>query len=106
MRTEKEFELKPCPFCGSKARLERSHRAFINACALLDLDVKWIYPKGGGMVSGEMSAADIEENVKKNKPAFVYLTSPDYLGHFCDIKRYPSERHQSTEKRSHWEFQV
>ena len=23
--------LKPCPFCGGKAFLERSHRAFINA---------------------------------------------------------------------------
>ena len=25
------MELKNCPFCGGKAYLERSHRAFINA---------------------------------------------------------------------------
>lgn len=24
------IELKPCPFCGGKAYLERHHRAFIN----------------------------------------------------------------------------
>ena len=24
-------ELKPCPFCGGRAYLERSHRAFIDA---------------------------------------------------------------------------
>lgn len=27
----KETKIKPCPFCGGKAYLERSHRAFINA---------------------------------------------------------------------------
>ena len=26
-----QYELKPCPHCGGKAYLERSHRAFINA---------------------------------------------------------------------------
>lgn len=27
----KGIKLKPCPFCGGKAYLERSHRAFIDA---------------------------------------------------------------------------
>lgn len=27
----KETKIKPCPFCGGRAYLERSHRAFIDA---------------------------------------------------------------------------
>ena len=30
-REDKIYELKPCPFCGGRAYLERRHRAFINA---------------------------------------------------------------------------
>ena len=29
MFKEKEYSLKPCPFCGGKAKLEKSFRAFI-----------------------------------------------------------------------------
>lgn len=29
--TKSKVELKPCPFCGGKAYIESSHRAFINA---------------------------------------------------------------------------
>lgn len=28
---DKQYDIKPCPFCGGKAILERSHRAFIDA---------------------------------------------------------------------------
>lgn len=65
------------------------HRSFLNACALLDLDVEWIYPEySGGIVSGEVNPDEIETVLKNcNEPSFVYLTSPDYTGRMCDIKR-------------------
>lgn len=65
------------------------HRSFLNACALLDLDVEWIYPEySGGIVSGEISPEIIENALKKcSEPSFVYVTSPDYTGRMCDIKR-------------------
>lgn len=70
--------------------IRNAHKAFINTCVLLDLDVKWIYPAYHEMsiTSGEFSPLNIEEAITSSyrKPSAVYLTSPDYLGKIADIK--------------------
>lgn len=66
-----------------------SHKALINSCVLLGLDVEWAYPESdSSAVTGEYSAAQIRAAVKccPKKPACVFITSPDYLGHIADIK--------------------
>ena len=66
-----------------------SHKAFIYAAALLDLDVEWIYP---GKFSHLCECAVTPDALEKTlagldrKPAAVYITSPDYLGNILDIK--------------------
>ena len=65
------------------------HKAFIYACALLDLDVEWLYPEVyRHLCSCEISAADVARAIAQSerKPAAVYVTSPDYLGHMLDIR--------------------
>ncbi len=65
------------------------HRALINVCALLDLDVEWVYPEyeNGSVLSGEISVESIERGIKSaGNPAAVYITSPDYLGRIYDVK--------------------
>ena len=65
-----------------------AHKAFINACALLDIDVKWIYPTDGNhMCECLTTASDVEKAIRGSEraPSAVYLTSPDYLGNICDI---------------------
>lgn len=63
------------------------HRAFLNACVLLDLPVQWVYPREHrGILSGIYDPADFEAILENlHRPACVYLTSPDYLGHMADI---------------------
>lgn len=63
------------------------HRAFMNATALLDLDVKWIMPEySGGILSGNISPEDVENALKNSgKPSALYVTSPDYTGKTADI---------------------
>lgn len=65
------------------------HKAFINACILLDLDVHWVYPYEGSrsLCSSEITAADISHAISEcpAKPDAVYITSPDYLGFIADI---------------------
>ena len=63
------------------------HRAFINAVALLDLDVLWLYPKYcGGILSGEIDLTEAEKLLKEcRKPSCFYVTSPDYTGKTADI---------------------
>ena len=65
-----------------------AHRAFLNACALLDLNVSWIYPQyNSGILSGRINISDIESELKKSdRKSCVYITSPDYLGNMADIK--------------------
>lgn len=64
------------------------HRAFLNAAALLDLDVEWLIPHyDGGILSGKITSEDVEKELKRcNTPACLYVTSPDYTGRTADIK--------------------
>ena len=66
-----------------------AHVAFIYAAALLDFDIKWIWPKDNSdnicscVVSQESLKTTLMELEKE--PACVYITSPDYLGEVADI---------------------
>lgn len=65
------------------------HKAFIYACALLDIDVEWIYPeRAGDICSCDISADRLSDMLTslENKPCAVYVTSPNYLGEVLDIR--------------------
>ena len=66
-----------------------AHRTFLTASALLDADVEWLFPeREESLLSCEISAAGLEKalNGMPEKPAAVYVTSPDYLGHTLDME--------------------
>ena len=65
------------------------HKAFIYAAALLDLDVKWLFPKAcTHLCACPVTAEDVKTAIEngERKPDAVYLTSPDYLGGIQDIE--------------------
>ena len=65
------------------------HAAFVRAAALLDLDVRFIYPEAGAhLCACLISAEDVEREIalSDRKPSAIYLTSPDYLGNVQDIR--------------------
>lgn len=65
------------------------HKTFIFGCALLGIDVKWLYPEDGcSLCECPVEAAKLEKMLFEctDKPIGVYLTSPDYLGNIQDIK--------------------
>jgi len=65
------------------------HKSFLYGCALLDLDVEWLYPdEFQSLCSCEVSAAALDQLLSEAvmMPAAVYLTSPDYLGFVQDIE--------------------
>ena len=68
------------------------HKAFINACALIDIEVDWLYPKEAisSLCSMKLSAFDLDNALASYKneelPSAVYVTTPDYLGNMLDIK--------------------
>ena len=64
------------------------HKTFLSAAALLDLDVLWLMPeKGESYLSWDMTPGEVERVLcaAPERPAAVYLTSPDYLGGMADI---------------------
>ncbi len=65
-----------------------AHKAFINTAALLDIDVRWIFPKYGTYFSGAVTEEDVKEAIEAcgEKITAVYITSPDYLGNISDIE--------------------
>lgn len=73
------------------------HKTFLSAVALLDFDVEWLYPdkeegKTVSYVESGISAEDVEKKLESLRgegrtPIAVYVTSPDYLGNLCDLKK-------------------
>jgi len=65
-----------------------AHKAFLNGAALLGLEVMWLYPgEGDSYLSCNITGEELEETLTTaaDKPAAVYITSPDYLGNTADI---------------------
>lgn len=66
-----------------------SHKTFITASALLEIDVEWLLPQNSeSMLSCKVTPEYLDSFLSNsvNKPIAVYLTSPDYLGNILDIK--------------------
>lgn len=64
------------------------HKAFVYAAALLDIEVQWLWPEESRSVcSCPIDAKHLDSVLEgmAEKPAAVYITSPDYLGHMADI---------------------
>ena len=83
---DRKNDTRPLIFAARNA-----HKAFLYACALLDLDVEWILPKSGDsnhLCSCVLTPEDVKNALtgSKIKPSAVYLTSPDYLGQRSDIE--------------------
>ena len=65
-----------------------AHKTFMTAAGLLDLDVKWLAPaEGESYLACSVDMEKLEMYLKEERPAAVYLTSPDYLGNLVDIHR-------------------
>ena len=64
------------------------HKAFINAAALLNIDVDFIYPKSAASYySCPIKKSDVERALSSDSSvSAVYITSPDYIGNISDIK--------------------
>lgn len=73
--------IRPLILAGRNA-----HRVFISAAALIGFDVEWL-PAGDSYLSAPITKEGLRGALDKmsEKPAAVYLTSPDYLGFTSDI---------------------
>lgn len=61
-----------------------AHSSFVTAAALLDLEVHWLF--GEKLLSCDLTPEQLEEFLRENPVAAVYITSPDYLGNVADIR--------------------
>ncbi len=77
---------------GEKARIlafRNAHKTFITACAVMGVDIEWLYSESAEGIAGcNVSQTRLEEALSlcEDKPAAIYVTSPDYLGNIADIK--------------------
>ncbi len=73
------------------------HRAMVDACALLDLDVEFLpCEQQKGICSVAVESTQVKQYLEncQEPPIGVYLTSPDYLGARCDIKAISEVCHE------------
>ena len=63
------------------------HKSFVYAAALLGLEVLWLEGAGESHLSCRLEPAQVARalDAAPQKPAALYVTSPDYLGHMADL---------------------
>ncbi len=68
--------------CRKVVAARNCHRAFLNACIMLDIEPVWVYPEyENTLISGNVSPSAVEKAIcEAGEAACVYITSPDYLG--------------------------
>lgn len=78
----KEKGVKPLILAGRNA-----HKSFLSACALLDLEVEWIFGSNS-YLSCDVDKQTLKNilSTKKDLPIAVYITTPDYLGNLVNVK--------------------
>ena len=73
----------PLVYAGRNA-----HKAFLCACALLDVEVEWMWGEKENILSCTITPDKLKctlQNAPK-LPCAVYITSPDYLGNIADVE--------------------
>ena len=66
------------------------HKSFVHAAALLDADVRWLWPEGDyQLLACPVRPEQLEKALAAlpEAPAAVYLTSPDYLGNLQPVSQ-------------------
>ena len=63
-----------------------AHRVFLSGCALLGLEVCWLRGEEAPYLSCRVTPTELAAVLEKEKPAAVYLTSPDYLGCCAELE--------------------
>ena len=81
-----------------------AHASFVNAAALLDINVEWIMQKeSDSYESCSITGEDVEKVIKgylnteyliKKLPDAVYVTSPDYLGNMLNVRELADVCHK------------
>ena len=71
-----------------------AHKSFVTACALLEVDVKWLYGNSNGILSCSFDLSTLESAIIKEKPSAVFVTSPDYLGGVAPIAQIADVCHK------------
>ena len=61
-----------------------AHKTFVQACALLDIEVEWLYSEN--YLSLDINPTQLEKAITESAPGALYITTPDYLGNLCDVK--------------------
>ena len=64
-----------------------AHRSFLYGCALLDIEVDWLYGESAHLCACRVSAKALEKALTDAAEPYcaVFVTSPDYLGNLLDI---------------------
>lgn len=73
------------------------HKAFVYAAALLDFDIRWLWPEeSASLCACPVSPRRLEEALEQmqSPPAAVYVTSPDYLGGMARVKELAEVCHR------------
>ncbi len=74
------------------------HKSFVQAAALVDFDVEWLWSEGEGasLCACPITAQGLERalTAMETPPCAVYITSPDYLGNRLDIRALADAAHR------------